>query len=186
MDWWYIYYKDTLLSPFENTLSSRDYIPHFENQLLQRNSTDGFSIRACSYIRLFMSCEYTPVLSCALLNFYLLQSPRPQVISTGFTLRSMISLGFPVSSLGLRDSWTLICLWTLSPFASCCVEQLMLNSAAWWMLGQWPLCVILWIFTLIRVLLLLLSCLEFVLCYQLFQPLHRARCVYDMKCTEEG
>ena len=35
-------------------------------------------------------------------------------------------------------------------------------------------------------LLYLLSCLELLLCYQLFQPLPRALCVYDMKCTEEG
>ena len=60
-------YKWYSLIPFENILSSRDLFPLFENQLLQRNSTDSLSIRACSYIRLSMSCEYTPVLSCALL-----------------------------------------------------------------------------------------------------------------------
>ena len=59
--------NDTLLSPLKIILSSRDLFPLFENQLLQRNSTDSLSIRACSYIRLSMSCEYTPVLSCALL-----------------------------------------------------------------------------------------------------------------------
>ena len=34
---------------------------------MQRNFTDGLSNRACSYNRLSMSCEYIPVLSCALL-----------------------------------------------------------------------------------------------------------------------
>ena len=92
--------NDTLLSPLKIILSSRDLFPLFENQLLQRNSTDSLSIRACSYIRLSMSCEYTPVLSCALLNFYLVQSSRLQVLSMVSSLILTSSLGFPVSSLG--------------------------------------------------------------------------------------
>ena len=58
---------DTLLSPLKIILSSRDLFPLFGNQFLQRNSTDSLSIRACSSIRLSMSCKYTPVLSGALL-----------------------------------------------------------------------------------------------------------------------
>ena len=63
---------DTLLSPLKTILSIRDLFPLFENAVLQRNSTDSLSIRACSYIRLSMSCEYTPVLTLVLLHFYLI------------------------------------------------------------------------------------------------------------------
>ena len=47
-----------------------------------------------------MSCEYTPVLSCALLNFYMMQSTSLQVPPVVSTLTSTSSSGVPSQQLG--------------------------------------------------------------------------------------
>ena len=47
-----------------------------------------------------MSCEYTPVLSCALLNFYLLQRASPQVLLAVSLLTSTSSSGGPSQQPG--------------------------------------------------------------------------------------
>ena len=55
------------------------------------------------------------------------------------------------------------------------------------MLGQRPLFVIIWIFTRIRVVINLFSCLELCCEYQLFQtPLNRVLCVYDFNTRLGG
>ena len=76
-----------------------------------------------------MSCEYTPVLSCALL---IIICAEPETTGTldGFFVDVDEQLGVPSQQSGtVGTAGNIAYLWTLSPFASCCVEQPMLIFA---------------------------------------------------------
>ena len=136
------------------------------------------------YLCLASTLPYSPLFCWIFIELLQSLSLMMTVVSS---LRSTSNLGFPVSSLGHSDQlMSLLILWTLSPFASCCIEQLMLTSAVWCNVGSvTSVWIILDLYSDTSYY-YLLSCLELLLCYQLFQPLPRALCVYDMKCTDEG
>ena len=112
---------DTLLSPLKIILSSRDLFPLFEKQFCKETPQIVFlseHVVILGYLCIASTLPYSP-LFCCIFVYYLLQSLILLQMVSSPTLTS--SLGFPVSSLGHRNGWDRCYVWTLSPFASCCV-----------------------------------------------------------------
>ena len=133
-----------------------------------------------------MSCEYNPVLSLVLLIINYCRDRAYRYGGRFLRGRWRVAWGSH-SAAWDRNSWLRRLFWTLSPFGSCCVEQLILLSAACCNVGSVTSdCNNLDLYSDTSCLIKLLSCLEFVLWLPVVPTLSRAWCVYDIKCTIEG